>query len=1678
MMPPRWMQTPARGRERTMEGKEGMLTNLGRKLLATLVLFVATFSAHAQTQFPLGSNGWMGLGNRNGDFFIEQDDLSVKVPGGYVRINRDYDGKQWVFNRQWSGLGRPSYNKAMYPSMGAFFSCTVVDGVSSCDNTASSGSAIAIGNPENEVQQTRIPNDPFFGRDLEGRPVPDPHAAEFVARNGVGFSRSTDGTSWVSSKHPRFVVRPQSVPVLPTSNGADAHPAPGKPGAGGTPTTLVNGFRWIDRSGSWIEYDNIGRITSYGDRNNVRVWFQYGSHGQVERILDDNGRTVFTLLYSNGSADFITEVRDHTPLDGSIRRVSYQYDGDGRLRNVVDARGNTTSFDYGSLDSPAYDYNGSFGAPDSGGSGAPIGARASSAAMLLVDTRRKVTKVTDAEGRVTEIGYGVTARVGRVKAPDGGLTEFDYGYDKLKKEFSVTVRHPKTEGGQRIDTLRFDQEGRPVRRETNGKTVMSAAGDGRSMTYLDERNGSTTVLRDNFDEITKITYADGTTRSYAYEAGSTDVREYIDEAGTRWQYRWDGRGNLLDYRAAAGLPEELVTEQIHNARGEVEVLRRKGGENQDGSVDNDIEIRMVRDSNGNVVETLDGEGKRWTYSYDSLGNMTEEKNPLGHTWTYSYDASGNLLIETDPNAHTTTYTYDRTDRALTVTDGRGKTTRFGYDAAGRDASITNAYGQTSVDVYDVTGRLASRMDATGRRATMAYDDFGRLTRVQNGDSLQTLLEYRDGDGVDRGGRQPGRVVYPSFERQLRYDARKRPVMQTELFSGDTSTTSVAYSAYGQIKALTDANGHTQTYERDALGRTVAAVNQLGDTVRLGYGHNGQLTSVTDAKGHVTRMTHDGRGLQTSETNAAGQTTHFAYDAAGNLAEVRRPNGASIRFEYDAADRPQRGMSYRPDGTLESTQEFSWDESDNLIGWTTDRASSTLTYDDADRLITENVTVDGVTLSRAYTYYPNDQLRTYTGPDGVQVTYTYDHAGRLERVDIPDEGAISATEWTWMAARKVVFPGGTVQEIDRDGLMHMTRMRVKSPAQVTLFELAHRFGKMRELLDRDVGGKTTRFEYDEAVRLIKADAQYSGGASEIFVIDKAGNREQHSVVPGDWQYDEANRLQRRGDVTYDYDGAGNIIRKVDQRLAEPLRTTRYAYDAFNRMVEVRDGAGAVVASYAYDPFDNRIVKDVKISRGGAPVGKTLYLHGSQGLLAEVAGDGEVVRTYGWHPEGTYATHPIYQRANLEYFYYHNDHLGTPWRVTNKAGEVVWAADDYTAFGTARVAGGARISQPWRLPGQYLDAETGLHYNLRRYYEPETGRYTTEDPLGFESATNFYTYVDHSPTNFTDPTGEIAPAAWWAANIARQGAQWAARRYMSCLAECALVDGALDLIRNPCNVDVSDCLKECLWSLVPIPVRCGKVFGTMMGGLTGFLSSFTGDTLVATPDGHARIEDLRPGDKVLAFAEWTGKAQVEEVTELILSKRKQTLVHLTLGSGSTLDVTGGHPLSTPSGWVAAQLLQAGDKIHVKGEDGGLAVAIVAAAEHRDEVIPVYNLGVSNAHTFFVGLDDVLAHNAIHHLCTNKNKDWSDKFRDLFDKYGLGRFKNGRRRKDVLNDPLNKVDVPGHQGPHNPDMHAQTYDRLDNAGRNGGADGFRDELQRIRSETLTPGTPLNDSATGKRR
>jgi RHS repeat-associated protein len=111
--------------------------------------------------------------------------------------------------------------------------------------------------------------------------------------------------------------------------------------------------------------------------------------------------------------------------------------------------------------------------------------------------------------------------------------------------------------------------------------------------------------------------------------------------------------------------------------------------------------------------------------------------------------------------------------------------------------------------------------------------------------------------------------------------------------------------------------------------------------------------------------------------------------------------------------------------------------------------------------------------------------------------------------------------------------------------------------------------------------------------------------------------------------------------------------------------------------------------------------------------------------------------------------MFATASLADLYYiHADHLATPKVLTDRNQNVVWRAHS-TPFGAATTNG--KVTFNLRFPGQYYDRETGFRYNYFRYYDPETGRYITSDPIGLRGGLNTYVYVGNNPLTRIDRTG---------------------------------------------------------------------------------------------------------------------------------------------------------------------------------------------------------------------------------------------------------------------------------------------------------------------------------------
>lgn len=1189
----------------------------------------------------------------NGTFNESSVELRVKVAGGSVDLTRQYFEGSWQVNPQWNAL--------------------------------------------------KLTIDPIDS------------SVKLIERNGNKYEKRSD--AWVLDSG--NLIRAQNVLVLTPTTSEGTAPAdissttPETTLAGSLATTSQLGYRWSDRRGNWIEYDTQGRVASYGDRNNVRVWLQRDSGGVLERIRDHFGRTVITV-----SGNTYTDRPGFYGATGTARSVTI---GGGHFTDLL---GNTSLITYKDV---AVGYSVTY---DGG----------QEAGRTIIKESRP-TGITDPEGHVRSFGYGPTGRVSTVTHADGSVTTYVYDYTKLKKEFYLraTTKAPAgVTAPDRVEETWYDDQGRIIRQDIAGQTLFQSRKlDTRTREETDARGLKTLVVRDEFENVTSTVYPDGAQTTAKYDPVYSNVLEEVDEFGVKTKYEYDVKGNLTRKTEAVGLPDERITEYTVDAFGNRLTVKSLGDANTVEAV-----TTARYDNRGNIRQVVDAEQRLTSYEHDMSGKVVKRTDGRLHDWTRLYNAKGWLLSETNPLQETVNYEYNKVGKVTKVTDARGKRRTYRFNEVGLVREIENHLGAKASAAYSA-GVVNSYTSWDGGVTRFEQDQQGRRSKIIDAKGNATIISYADEAGVVGGGSEPFEIAYPTFKKRYVRDEMGRIILSKAIFDGQERSATFGYDKKGRLVTFSDAEGN-QVRRYNSYGQVSSGEDRFGNGFEHTYDARGNRITLRDYRGNLWRFEYDRTNNVTKQIDPLNRAVRYIYDASGNVAETLNARGHRMVYTRNDANRLIGIQAYDETNALTQTQTFAYDANGNLITWTDSNGSAgTLEYDDLNRLLSETVSYGSTSLSYSYTYHPSGKLRTVTYPGAFTLTYSYDAHGELQAVDVPGEGSISASEWKWRMPTKTITPGGTVRDETYNGLLQLTEARIHAPNQQLLMDMANVFSNRADLVSRVMDGVSHNYEYDKEERLTRA----TGAVTQVYTIDAGGNRLTSGELSGEWIYDAANQLASHGSIVYEYDLAGNRVRKVDSSYSEPQRTTSYIYDSFNRLVEVRSGNGTTIARYAYDPLNRRLSKTVDGET-------TLFLHGREGLLVEATHTGNAQVMYGWRPDRAFGAAPLLIKRGAAIGYYHNDHLGTPLRITDRLGIIAWAAS-YDAFGRATEAANPALQSNLRLPGQYEDRETGLHYNWHRYYDNSTGRYITSDPIGLRGGLNAYTYAKGNPNKFVDPKGLFTP-----------------------------------------------------------------------------------------------------------------------------------------------------------------------------------------------------------------------------------------------------------------------------------------------------------------------------------
>ena len=277
------------------------------------------------------------------------------------------------------------------------------------------------------------------------------------------------------------------------------------------------------------------------------------------------------------------------------------------------------------------------------------------------------------------------------------------------------------------------------------------------------------------------------------------------------------------------------------------------------------------------------------------------------------------------------------------------------------------------------------------------------------------------------------------------------------------------------------------------------------------------------------------------------------------------------------------------------------------------------------------------------------------------------------------------------------------------------------------------GELSRTLDKLRG--ETQYEYEANGQLL---ARNTGRVvdGEEFRYDAAANRLNFNTSRFDHVKD--NRLKQWANHEYKYDAWGNLIEKV----VGIVRWQTFTYDCENRLVKTETMANTQVestSSYQYDSLGRRVAKQSEIK--GQTAHKRFLWQGLRMLREESPGQSSL---YLYEPDSYAPLARVDEKegeVENKVYYFHTDQIGTPLEMTDAEGQIVWQAK-YRAWGAVEKLEVNEVEQNLRFQGQYFDAETGLHYNTFRYYDPEIERFITQDPIGLLGGDNLYQYAPNT------------------------------------------------------------------------------------------------------------------------------------------------------------------------------------------------------------------------------------------------------------------------------------------------------------------------------------------------
>lgn len=860
--------------------------------------------------------------------------------------------------------------------------------------------------------------------------------------------------------------------------------------------------------------------------------------------------------------------------------------------------------------------------------------------------------------------------------------------------------------------------------------------------------------------------------------GQREVRFTYDPTNGRVATQTTANGNIHTYTYGAGQTQVVVSDvNGHILSTKItfyDSLGRKRGEGDTTG----HRTSMGYDDNNNPyhpTRIVARDGKTQTYQYDRFGqkiSITESNGrKTTYTYNYSHGATGRLvriqqgsnspitLSYTEPSGLlksrtsaapgserklvTTTYTYDFEQNAASnygrivyiagpgnnVSGSRKETLNFNYtdDALfdengnagsfhtapnGRPITITDKHGRVTHFRYDNRGNIVVRIDPDGLRLDFSYNLSNQLTEVKmpssvaGGGRRRIVTEYGYPGGL------PWRATTYGAQGNILRQVTTTYNINDQILSiaGNTDPVAYDYDALGRVTTLRDGKNHATTYTYDEN-------NHIAE-IQYPDNHTVQFT-VYDTAGRVLRSI-DGNGV----------TSTYSYSTNGKLQTIKRPDQPDVVYSYDLDDR----LVYC--SNREGAYIFKYDTTGHLLSQGTKYTNvpqATISYDYYPDGSVKRISSPAG--SYAYHYNADGQLTALTNPAGRTSRWTYRADNLLEKQEL---GNRAWTSYAYSPLKQIsslsnVSPKGRVlsayTNILRDEFENVTAMTVTTPG------FSSQSGQML-------------FSYDAKSQLIQSDwitVADANAQSQSATYDAAGNMLRGpSELAGNTgstrAYNDSNQWIGYRDAQdnlvaaslFVYDGNGNPI---------VYKGNHLTFNADNQLTTFASSTDQLVMQAGYTPFGLRAWKESNGQR-------TYYLYLGTRPLCELAPDGTVTSFNTWGHTGLLNRTTLQNNREIWYLF---DPFGNVAQRADASGNVR-SSDRYDAWGNLLAGGDG--NDPFGYHGQqgyYTDHETGLILCAHRYFDPQSGRWLTRDPIEYNGGVNLYRYVENNTINQTDKLG---------------------------------------------------------------------------------------------------------------------------------------------------------------------------------------------------------------------------------------------------------------------------------------------------------------------------------------